>query len=321
MIRLVRPSIIAMALLSMATTAHACVEFSAPGAELQLEYDPFTPTNTEQSFTVRVQRIDERATAVRFLFSDPDPSAANPVLGIGGPQRYEIEWTRDSGRIVLAMGGEQPNATNGALVAFGAGAGGGARTESFRIRIPAGQQAGAGSFYQPLTVRFQCFAGDNLLNASEMQSDGRVAIDLRVGEMIRAYIGSPGVRRGTLDFGELATTLGKISRTLSVTAQATVPYEIDVQAEHGALARVGGQKPVQTIPYALWLSELPVNDGSRIDCSRTDAPSGRSHLLRVDLDSADSRKVQAGSYSDLITLTFSPRTGLGGAQGCSVSSR
>lgn len=321
MIRLARPSIIAMALLSTVATAHACAEFSAAGAELQLEYDPFTPARTEQTFTVRVQRIDERATAVRFLFADPDPNAADPVLGIGGPQRYEIEWSRDSGRIVLATGGEQPNATNGALVAFSDNPGGATRTESFRIRIPAGQQVGAGSYYQPLTVRFQCFAGTDLLNGSEMQSDGRVAIDLRVGEMIRAYIGSPGVRRGTLDFGALTPTLGKVSRSLSVTAQSTVLYEIDVQAEHGALARGRGEPQGQTIPYGLWFSELPVTDGSRIGCSRTDAPSGRSHILRVDVDSADSRKVQAGSYSDLITLTFSPRTGLGGPQGCSVSSR
>ncbi len=320
MIKLVTPSIIAMAILSTASAAHACAEFSAPGAELQLEYDPFSPMQTEQSFTVRIQRTDERATAVRFLFADPDPSAANPVLGIGGPQRYEIDWARDAGRNVFAMGGEQPNATNGASVGFGAGAGGGVRSETFRIRIPAGQQAGAGSFYQPLNVRFQCFAGDDILNASEMQGDGRVAIDLRVGETIRAYIGSPGVRRGTLDFGALTPTLGKVSRTLSVTAQATVPYEIEVQSD-GALARVGDQRPDQTIPYALWLSELPVSNSSRIDCARTDAPSGRSHLLRVDVDSAASRTVQAGSYSDIITLTFSPRTGLSGAQGCSVSGR
>jgi len=321
MIRLVTPSIIAMALFSTATAAHGCAEFSAPGAELQLEYDPFSPMQTEQSFTVRVQRTDERATAVRFIFADPDPTAINPVLGIGGPERYEIEWARDAGRNVFATGGEQPNATNGALVAFTAGAGGGVSSETFRIRIPAGQEAGAGSFHQPLNVRFQCFAGDDMLNASEMQNDSRVAIDLRVGEMIRAYIGSAGVRRGTLDFGALTPSLGKVSRTLSVTAQATVPYEIDVQSDHGALARVGDEKSDQTIPYALWLSELPVSNGSRIDCSRTDAPSGRSHLLRVDVDGTTSRTVQAGTYSDVITLTFSPRTGLGGAQGCSVSNR
>jgi hypothetical protein len=298
--------------------AQSCVEFTAPSSELQLRYDPFASGRIDRTFNVRLRRLDDRVTSVRFLFADPDPHNAQPVVGIGGPRTYEIEWARDASRDVLAIGGEQPNATNGALVGFGSAPGGSVRNESFRVRVPAGQDVGAGNYYQPLEVRFQCYSGDDELEPPQVQSDGRVALDLRVEERIKAFVGSPGVRRGTLDFGTLTPGLGKVSRSLSLTAQSTVPYEIDIDADNGALARGGREEPA--IPYSMWLSDLPVRDGSRLGCPRTNAPSGKTHLLRAQLDSADAGKVAAGSYSDIVTLTFSPRIGLGGNSGCSVIS-
>ena len=305
-------------LLPGSALAQGCVEFTAAGAELQLQYDPFSSRRLDRTFNLRLRRLDDRVTSVRFLFADPDPDSAQPVAGVGGPRVYEIEWARDAGRVVLAIGGEQPNATNGALVGFGSGPAGSVRNENFRVRVPAGQDVGAGNYYQPLEIRFQCFSGDGALESPQVQSDGRVAIDLRVDERIKAFIGSPGVRRGTIDFGTLTPNLGKVSRSLSLTAQSTVPYEIDISADHGGLSR--GRRDEPTIPYLLWLSDLPVHDGSRLGCPRTGAPSGKTHILRAEVNSADAGKVAAGSYSDILTLTFSPRIGLGGDAGCSVIS-
>lgn len=309
---------LAVSLLPYSALAQGCVEFTAARAELQIQYDPFASGRVDRTFNLRVRRVDDRVTSVRFFFADPDPDGAQPVVGIGGPRVYDLEWTRDAGRQVLALGGEQPNATNGALVGFGSAPGGSVRNESFRVRIPAGQDASAGNYYQPLDIRYQCFSGSNALGSPQVQGDGRVALDLRIDERIKAFIGSPGVRRGTMDFGTLTANLGKVSRTLSLTAQSTIPYEIHVDADRGALAR--DDKGGPSIPYSLWLSDLPVHDGSRLGCPRTNAPTGTAHILRAEVNGADAGKVAAGTYGDVLTLTFSPRTGLSGGAGCSVIS-
>ncbi len=304
------------AMLPCSAFAQACAEFTAPNAELQLRYDPFSPARIDRIFTLRLRRLDDKVTAVRVLFADPDPDTAQPVIGVKGPSVYRIDWTRDGGRQVFALGGEQPNATNGALIGFGNGASGGARNESFRIIVPAGQDVGAGNYYQALDLRYQCYSGDEPLGPVQIQSDARVAIDLRVEERIRAFIGSPGIRRGTLDFGMLTSDVGRITRSLALTAQSTVPYEVEIRAENGTLVR--GRREEETIPYSLWFAELPVHDGSRVGCPRTPAPSGRSHMLRAEVNGADAAKVPAGNYSDVVTITFSPRVGLGGDTACSV---
>lgn len=307
----------ALLLVPPAASAQGCAEFSISPAELQLAYDPYTTRRVDRIFNLRVRRLDERATSVRILFADPDPVAAAPVVGIGGPANYDIEWVRDAGRQILALGAEQPNATNGALIGFGRARGSPARSEAFRIRVPAGQDVAAGTYFQPLDVRFQCFAGDEPLGPPGLQTDGRVALDLRVEESVRAFVGAPGMQRATIDFGSLTPGLGNVSRSLSLTAQSTVSYEVGVQAENGALVR--GRRDGAKIDYAMWLSDLPVKDGSRLACPRTRAPRGRTHLLRAEVDGADAAKAPAGDYRDVVTLTFSPRIGLDGGDACAVN--
>lgn len=295
-------------------SAQGCAEFSISRADLHLNYDPFAAARVDRVFNLRVRRIDERATAVRILFADPDPVDALPVIGLGGPARYEIDWTRDAGRQVFAIGGEQPNATNGALLALGRASDAPVRNEAFRIRVPAGQDVAAGDYFQPLDIRYQCYAGDDPLGPPAMQTGGQVALEMRVPETVRTFVGSPGVRRATLDFGSLLPGGGNVSRSLSLTTQSTVPYEIEVRAEQGSLVRQRSADP--GIPYSMWLSEVPVADGSRLACGRTPAPTGRQHPFRAEVDASSAATVAAGTYRDVVTLTFSPRLGLGGGAEC-----
>lgn len=296
-------------------TAQVCAEFTASSAELQVFYDPFQHAPVERSFSLQVRRLDPTITAVRFILADPDTAGVRPQLGLGGPT-YEIVWAREPGRRAFASGGEQPNNTNGAQISFGGASDRAVRDETFRIRIPAGEDLAAGTYYQPLDILFQCYAGDSLAGPTQVQRDGRVAVDLIVPEQIKSFIGSQGVRRGRLDFGVLTPALGRVSRNLSITAQSTVPYEVDFSAQHGALKRSADDPAA--IPYQTWFADLPVRSGSRVGCAKSPAPQGRTHILRAEVDGRQSASAPAGSYGETITITFSPRLGLAGGDGCDV---
>ena len=300
---------------STPTLAQSCAEFTASSAELRLYYDPYEGASLERTFTLRVRQLDSAVTGVRFLLADPDPEGSRPRLGINGPA-YEMVWARDSGRRIFALGGEQPNNTNGALVRFGSTGSSKVADEVFRVRVPAGEDLAAGNYYQPIDIVYQCFAGDDAVDGARIQSDGRVAVDLVVPERVTSYIGSQGIRRGTLDFGSLVANSNNISRSLSITTQATVPYEVEFSTLHGSLKR-SGDDPA-SIPYRSWFANLPVRDGSRVGCARSSAPRGSVNVLRAEVDGRAAASVPAGTYGEEITITFSPRLGLSGGNGCSA---
>lgn len=297
--------------------AAGCADFQIAGAEMALIYDPYGAAMLDRIFTVRVSRTASDVTAVRFLLADPDPGPAVSRFGPRGPENYDISWNRDAGRDVFVIGAQQPNPTNGALVAFGGRDRNAPANETFRIRVPAGQNVAAGRYFERLEVRYVCYSGRDLLDSPDVQYGSQVALELRVPEHISSFIGSPGNRRGQIDFGAVAPAAGVMVRDVMVTTQATVPYDVDVRSERGGLKR--SRNDPFTLPYALRLSGQPVRDRSRMSCDRSDAPNGRSHLLQAEINSADAVQAPAGVYSDTVTLTFSPRLGLAGGAGCSVT--
>ena len=294
----------------------SCADFRASSTELNLNYDPFSPSGVERTFTLRTRRLNPDITAVRVVLADPGRIERGAAIGRDDAVRYDIRWTRDTGRIVFVSGAEQPNATNGALIQFGPSRSGDSVNDSFRIQVPAGQGIGAGDYYQPLELRFICYKGRDEVDRN-IQSGGQVAVNLRVPERISTFVGSPGVQRGRIDFGEIDATGGNKLRGLTVTAQSTIPYDIRVGTERGALKR--SDRDDSGVPYSLKLSGFAASDRSRIVCDRTPAPGGRGHNLQVELSGEDLRKAPAGAYSDIVTLTFSPRLGLSGGEGCSAT--
>lgn len=291
----------------------SCAEFRATAADLSLVYDPFNPAGIERAFTLRTQRLDPDVTSVRIVIADPASIGRGAAMGRDADLRYDIRWTRDSGRTVFVSGAEQPNATNGALIEFGAGRPGDVINETFRIQIPPGQNAGAGDYYQALELRYICYSGGQELDHN-IQIGPQVAVNLNVPEKIATFVGSRGIRNGRVDFGDVDASLGDVIRNISITALSTVPYDINVDSDRGALKR--SDRDDASLPYHLTLSGFAVTDRSRIACERTPAPGGRDHNLRVELKAQDISSAPAGAYGDTVTLTFSPRLGLGGANGC-----
>lgn len=294
--------------------AAACVDFQVTGSDLTVRYDPFSPSPVERLFTLRAQRLDPTATAVRFILVDGDSPGGETRIGTG-PRGYGIRSVRDSSRPLFFSGAEQPNATNGLLISFGSGPGGDIATETLRLSIPAGQDTAAGDFFEPLEIRYVCETADGP-GVPDFQQGARVAIDLHVPEMISTYIGAPGVRRGQIAFGSLTGAEGRVSRDLVVTAQSTIPYSLEYDSLRGRLQRRDDDE--YGLDYDVRLSGYPVGRGAVLGCARTVAPSGRSHALQVTLGAGQAASAPAGAYSDTITLSFTPRLGLSGSDGCSA---
>lgn len=309
----------AVALPGAARAQGGCAEFAVGPAELRISYDPYNRAQVERTFTMRVRRQNAQVTAVRLIVADPDPVRGQPTIGIDGPEVYAVRWARDAGRQVFGTGAEQPNGANGALVSFGEGPRGSVRNEMFRLQIPAGQDVGAGTYYQPLEIRYQCYAGEAPLGGVQVQAGGMVAIDLAVPEKISSFIGSQGVRRARLDFGPLTLGSGNVTRSLAITTQATMPYEAEFRAEYGTLKRAPTDRAA--VDYALWFNEIPVADRSRVACARPAAPGGRTSQLRAEVNGDQARTAPAGAYGDIVTITFSPRLGLAGGNGCTLTRR
>ena len=301
---------------SVAQAQSQCAEFSVTAADLRVNYDPFLPAMVERAFNIQVRRLDPNITAVRILLADPDPAGSDPVLGLNGIARYDVVWSRDPSRQVFAIGSEQPNSTNGALISFSGQEMQPIQNANFRLRIPAGQDIGAGNYHQSLEVRYQCLTGNTDAGSFGVQSGAQLAVDLQVPERLSTFIGSAGVRRGRLDFGRVSANEGVISRSLSVTAQSTLPYDIDIRSENGALRRFADDD--RKLDYSLWLSDIEIGSGARLACTRGQAPAGHVHLLRAEIDAEQARTAAAGTYSDIITLTFAPRLGLSGGEGCTL---
>lgn len=292
-----------------------CADFQVTGQDLSLRYDPFSPAPIARAFTVRVKRVDSTATAVRFLLADTDASGGAPRIG-SGPADYDIRWSRDASKQVLVTGAEQPNATNGALIHFGSGPTGDIVTETFHFSLPAGQDAAAGDYYEALEARFVCYSGDSIIGSPDFIHGAGLAIDLEVPRKISTYVGAAGVRRGEIAFGPLSPSGGTTSRNLVVTAQSTVSYDIGVASRWGRLQR--RQDDAYGLDYTMKLSGIAVGAGASISCARTPAPSGRAHTFQVDLDQAQAGRVPAGNYTDVVTLTFTPRSGLSTASSCAA---
>lgn len=307
----------ALATLAAVATPQAasagCAEFQITGQDLSLQYDPFSPAPIERAFTLRVRRVDSAATAVRFLLADVDSPAGAPRIG-SGPRGYDIRWNRDTSRQMFVTGAEQPNATNGALVQFGNGPSGDLVTETMRFSLPAGQDASSGDYYEALEARFVCYSGDQIVGSADFQRGAGLAVDLSVPERISTYVGAAGVRRGEIVFGALDPIGLAVTRDLVVTAQSSVPYDIDVAARWGRLQRREGDP--YGLNYGMKLSGVTVEPGSKLSCTRTPAPAGRAHPFQVELPQAQAASIPAGSYSDVVTLTFTPRAGLSSPSQC-----
>ena len=310
----------ALVLMAMATEAQAspCVQVQINSGSLNLHYDPFSPGTLQQTFTLRVRRTSPNIRAANIVLVDTDSTGSNHQLGHRGPRGYTITQAEGNLRAVLVSGAEQPNRTNGVAINFANGAQNDVETVNLTFTLPAGRDVRAGQFTEDLEARFFCVLANRDITPIESQTNNGLRLDLTVPEKISTYIGSAGTRRGQINLGTLDTRSPTV-RPLAITAQTTVAYDMQMEKSRGQLRRRDDDS--YGIPYAMTLDNRPVSDGSVMQCPRTPVPAGRTHTLQVAVQPQDVRAVPAGNYSDVVTLTFVPRSGLARSRTCALSNQ
>jgi spore coat protein U-like protein len=295
-----------------------CVQFEQIGMGARTDYQPFEATPTLDTFQVRVRRLADGVSAVRFLLVDRTPQAAGPQIGSSGPLYYDLTWLGgDSTQRVLVVGNEQPQPNTGAQVDLPRRTGE-AITE-FRLSIPAGQQAGARTHREDLLVRYQCLDSGGRVIVSTQEQSATIALNVTVPAYAAAYIGSVGTTRGTISFGEVSRPGAALSKSINVTALSTTPYAIEFDSENKGLLKRRRQD-ADGIAYGMRYGNADVADGDTMVCPVTPAPMGRGELFEVALDPGSIATLPAGRYEDTVTLTFTPRD-VANVSGCTVRRR
>lgn len=294
-----------------------CAQFEQVGNGARTDYQPFEATPTLDTFQLRVRRLADGVTGVRFLLVDRTPQAAGPQIGASGPLNYDVTWLDDSTRRVFVVGNEQPQPITGAQVDFDSRSG--VAITQFRLSIPAGQEAGARTHREDLLVRYQCLGRDGRVVGTTQEQPATIALNVTVPVYAAAYIGSVGTTRGTISFGEVSRPGAALSKSINVTALSTTPYAIEFDSENKGLLKRRHQDD-NGIAYGMRYGAADIADGDTLVCPVTPAPMGRGELFEVALDPSSIATLPAGRYEDTVTLTFTPRD-VANVSSCTVRRR
>lgn len=281
-----------------------CAQFELIGNGARTNYQPFEPSPTLETFDLRVRRLADGISSVRFLLVDQTPRVTGPGIGTNGPLNYDLTWLDDNTRRILVVGNEQPQPNTGAQVDLPGRSG--VQITRFRLAIPAGQEAVAQTHRENLLVRYQCLDRSGAIIGTTQEQPAAVELAVTVPRYAAAYVGSVGQTRATISFGEVSGPGANLSKAINVTALSTTPYAIEFDSEnHGRLKRQ--RNDADGIAYAMRYGNVDVADGDTMLCPTTPAPMGRGELFEVALDRDSISTLPAGNYEDTVTLTFTPR--------------
>ena len=295
--------VIAIASLSCALPATAqnpCASFRTVGNQNEVRYDPYGGA-VVTIFNVQITSQASGAALVRFLLIDDDAAQMGAAgLGPDGPRLYQLGYSGSPDR-GFGLAADQPNNLNSATGTLSSS---GVDIVPFQMTIAAGQQARAGRHAQELAVRYQCFTADGTPIGMTNEQSVRLEVIAVVPGMVSADVA--GSSRGEIDFGTISAETGVLTRSLDVTARATVPYEVSVATTNGSLLK-RGPSDSRGIKYGMTYGNVAVTAGSRVVCAQPPAPASRPDTLAIILDARDVGAAPAGPYADTITLTFMPR--------------
>lgn len=310
----IAPVLAATAFATPAQATTNCAEFELIGSGGRANYQPFDPEPTAETFELRVRRLADGVSAVRFLLVDQSPQPAGPKFGAQGPLFYDIIWLQDNTRKVLVVGNQQPQPLQNVELSLPGRSG--VDIARFRILIPAGQPASAQQHREDLLVRYQCLGGNGAVLGGIQEQPAPIPLSVTVPKYAAAYIGSVGQTRGAISFGNIDPNSADLSKSINITALSTLPYELSFESENGGRLRKSRNDP-DGIVYTMRYGNVAVRDGDHLVCPTTPAPMGAIEQFQVTLDRESVARQIAGNYSDTVELTFTPKDVVS-SSGCAI---
>lgn len=296
--------VLCLIVMSWAQRAQAsqCAEFELANVSASIvDYNPYDPFDATADLYVLVRRLDADVRHVHFMVVDTTHVGGAPRLGPTGPDQYDIEWPEQPGHQIF--GG--PSSVLGSMNDVESNFDGAPDTliERLVMRIPRGQSLGAGRSTERLDIPFECTsATGEVLGRGILASRLRVAV--RHDETFSMYFSGRGARRAAIDFGPLDVDAANSSGRIGVTVMTSLPYELTLSSQNDFhMLREGD--PSSRIPYRVSVGDLAVENNVRLLCPPTAPPAGSTLDVQVDVP-GPLRTQRAGSFRDVITLTFSP---------------
>ena len=304
-----------------AVQARGCADFDIQESQTDDTYNPFNPSDFSRNFTITVRKLSNDADNVRFILIDEDPRGNSLGFDDAGPADYDVQWLQDRSRRILSSGHQMIDRTNSVGLALPSAQGRTVNT-NFQLLVRRGQVSQPGDHRQDLVVRFACFRGNDQVGAEFEQSDQRVRLQLSTRRFVSAYVGGFGQSLGRIDFGEISPTSGPLVRSITVTALGTSAYDVKVESENGGKivrdsSGLDEGRRSNAINYAMRFAGQPVRSGQKLACPAPAVPIGSNSELELGLKQDEAGSVPAGTYRDIITLTFQPRDSVW-RDGCAV---
>ncbi len=278
------------------STANACVTVTpvSPGV---VSYDPTSPYPYKERLKLAV-----RASAGCGQGSD----ARIGDIAIGFARRpsqsLDFEIIGSDGNLL------SPSATAATLQTFSFPDAGSTIIE-FDLRIGRGQAVSSGELAFDIVYRS---AEQGCVDAACGSAFAEtVPVVLAVDPVKTFSLSLAGAARGSIDFGTL--TSGQ-TRSLSLSATATAPYQIVFETENGQkLLLEGGSaaRPEDNVAYTMTLNGNPVSEDLPYSERALFGTGGVVSIADLAFTIASAEGKRAGKYRDTVTITITPLMGAG----------
>jgi hypothetical protein len=292
-----------------AAVSGPCASFSVSPDDSSVVYDPFSPGEQRNSFTVQAQRSSDEVASIRATLRDPTPNGGSPQMGPAGLRDYDISNANQRQNSNSFSQNPGSSFSIGSLdFTFNDAARGnsGRASQRLELTIPALQSTGAGVFRQSLEVEYTCFNAAREEISRGVQTGSGIEFQVEIKRTFSVSTGSQGSTRGSIAFGPInVSSTGPLSGRAVISVRSSIDYRVSMKGNDDF--RLRGPRNA-SMPYSATIAGRNLTKNFSMLCSATNS-SGSDLSVDVILDTSEASQLPAGNYNDTLILTFEPNDG------------
>lgn len=277
-----------------------CAPISVTTSPGTLNYDPIKAVAaTTTTFTVTFGPMVVSSDAnVRLIFTDS--ATGTPIkIGSSGPQ-YSI-LAAGGGTVSFVKDTVASSQTGVALIS--APSGSNTKTATYTVSLPVNSTTdfvGGTSYTENLGYSLQCYKANGTITGTDA-STSLTTLNSTITNVLSVITASPQ----TLDFGNFTSA----SQTLQVGLKSTNSINVSVSTQNSStMVLSGATAPFTTsnsIPYTMTFNGAALSSSGTNNVSRASV-TGSTYPFIMSLTGGVPSGKLSGTYSDVITLTFTP---------------
>lgn len=255
-------------------------------------YDPFSATDTFDSYTIQVRNNTGSTCSYGLVFH----RASLPAT-MGGVLSYAV--TNAGGSSVMST--TAANVAAPVWIPVTNVPAGATVTVTYYVSIPRGQVVAPATRSDPIEVWLYALNGSGNVVTPRLHRDN-LTIRYTTPTSISTNVAGGGSAT-TVDFGELVA--GAV-RSVNIEARSNVNYQLRATSQNLGVMRLPAPYNTWSIGYTATLGGSPLNlstlTGTVLGPSTPTPAAGRTHALGVTIGSVTGKR--AGTYTDDITISI-----------------